>query len=139
LDRPKGLFPAATLFFLLSFFLAALTGINPSNSFHTVHKSLTFLMIFPLGAMALQTAEIRKLLFAFVYGAAFCGLFGIGKHFILHQDRIDSFSGDKMVFAGMLMAGLLLLLVLLKDSPRQILLWASLPLIGTALVFTQTR
>jgi len=139
IDWPKGLFPASTLFFLFTFFLAALMGVDPANSFHSVHKYLTFLLIFFLGAMALQFRNVQKLLLTFVYGAAFCALIGIGKHFFLHQDRIDSFSGDKMVFGGMLMVSLLLLVAFLKDSPKNTFLWISLLLVGIALVFTQTR
>ena len=138
-EWPRGLFPAATLVFLATFFLAAFTGIDPANSFQTVHKYLTFLLLFPLGAMAFSLEATRKLLLAFVAGASFCALAGIGKHFYLHQDRIDSFSGDKMVFGGMLMVSLLLLLFFLKDSPRNPWFWAALPLLGAALVFTQTR
>jgi O-antigen ligase len=138
-EWPKGFFPAATLAFLGTFFLAAFTGIDPINSFQTVHKYLTFLLLFPLGAMALSLEATRKLLLAFVYGASFCALYGIGKHFFRHQDRIDSFSGDKMVFGGMLMAALLLLLFFLKDSPKSPWLWAAFFLVGTALVLTQTR
>ncbi len=136
---PTGLFPFATWFFLLTFFLGALLGVNPANSFHTVHKYLTFLMIFPIGAMAWDSMEIEKLLQAFLYGAAFCAVFGIGKHFILHQDRIDSFSGDKMVFGGLLMVSLLLLALFLKNHPRNIAWWTTAPLLGAALLLTQTR
>jgi O-antigen ligase len=139
LEWPKGFFPAATLVFLATFFLAAFTGINPANSFQTVHKYLTFLLLFPLGAMAFSLEATRKLLLAFVAGASFCSFVGIGKRFYFHQDRIDSFSGDKMVFGGMLMVALLLFLFFLKDSPKSPWLWASFFLAGTALVFTQTR
>ena len=138
-DWPRGLFPVATLLFLITFFIGAILGADPANSFHTVHKYLALLMIFPLGAMALTSDQVRKLLLAFLYGAAFCALAGIGKHFILHQDRIDSFSGDKMVFGGMLMVSLLFLLYFLSKSPKDPWLWTSTVLVGTALLFTQTR
>lgn len=136
---PKGLFPFATLLFLSTFFLGAVVGVDPANSFHTVHKYLTFLMIFPLGAMALGEQEIRKLLLIFIFGTAICSIYGIGKYFFLHENRIDSFSGDKMVFGGLLMAGLLLTIWFLKNSPKNIWLWASFILILSALVLTQTR
>ncbi|HJT24799.1 MAG TPA: O-antigen ligase family protein, partial [bacterium] len=90
-------------------------------------------------AMAFEHKEIQKLLLFFTYGAAFCALFGIGKHFCLHQERIDSFSGDKMVFGGMLMAGLLIQLFFLKNEPKNLLHWLSLVLLGWALVLTETR
>lgn len=136
---PTGSFPLATLLFLATFFLGALVGIDPANSFHTVHKYLTLLMIFPIGAMGLDPREIRKLLLLFVYGAAFCAFFGIGKHFFLNYDRIDSFSGDKMVFGGMLMAALLVGVLLLARSPRDPWLWVCLALMAWALVLTETR
>ncbi len=96
-------------------------------------------MIFPVGAMALDFKEMEKILSAFLYGASVCAIFGIGKHFILHQDRIDSFSGDKMVFGGLLMVSLLILAFFLKNNPRNIKWWAMFPLLGTALLLTQTR
>lgn len=139
IEWPKGLFPFATLVFLFTFFLGAILGVNPANSFHTVHKYLTFLMIFPVGAMALDFKEREKILSTFLYGASVCAIFGIGKHFILHQDRIDSFSGDKMVFGGLLMVSLLILAFFLKNNPRNIKWWAMFPLLGTALLLTQTR
>ncbi|SRR5579871_175681 len=136
---PTGIFPWATVLFVLTFFLGAVVGINPANSYHTVHKYLTFLLIFPLGAMALNLQENRKLLLAFVYGAAFCAIYGISKHFFLHEDRIDSFSGDKMVFGGMLMVALLFLAFFLAENPRDWRHWLLLPLLGVALVLTETR
>ena len=138
-EWPKGLFSVATLIFLFTFFLGAILGTNPANSFHSVHKYLTFLLIFPLGAMALEPKEIEKLLSAFLYGATVCAVFGIGKHFILRQERIDSFSGDKMVFGGLLMVSLLILVFFLKNNPRNIVWWTMVPLLGTALLLTQTR
>lgn len=139
IEWPSGLFPWATVIFLLTFFLGAMVGIDPANSFHTVHKYLTFLVIFPLGAMALEYHEIKKLLLFFTYGAAFCALFGISKHFLLHEDRIDSFSGDKMVFGGMLMASLLIQLLFLKNGPKNPWHWVSLFLVGFGLLLTETR
>jgi O-antigen ligase len=136
---PTGLFPLATLIFLSTFFMGAFLGVNPPNSFQSVHKYLTFLLLFFIGAMPLLAGDIKKLASLYVYGAAFCALWGIGKHFLLHQERIDSFSGDKMVFAGMLMAALLLNIVLIKMKPRFFWHWLCALLITTALLFTQTR
>lgn len=139
IDWPRGLFAWATLLFLLTFFLGAVVGIDPANSFHTVFKYLTILLLFPLGAMALEVREIRKLLLFFTYGAAFCAIFGIGKHFFLHYERIDSFSGDKMVFGGMLMAALLFQFFLLKGDSKNPFHWVSLCLLAWALLLTETR
>src|SRR5579863_1355884 len=75
IEWPKGLFSFGTTIFLFIFFLGAVLGVNPANSFHTVHKYLTFLAIFPLGAMALGSKEIEKLLMAFLYGASVCAIF----------------------------------------------------------------
>jgi O-antigen ligase len=139
INWPSNLFAAATILFLATFIIGALLGVNPSKSFETVHKYLTFLVIFPLGAMALSLLDVRKLLHFFIAGAWVCAVYGIGKHFLLNQDRIDSFSGDKMVFGGMLMASLLIVTFLLKSSPKNPWLWLSLAVIGTALIFTGTR
>lgn len=139
IDWPQGLFPRATLFFLFTFFLGAVAGIDPANSFHTVHKYLTLLLIFPISAMTLQYKEIQKLLLFFTYGAAFCALFGIGKNFFLHEDRINSFSGDKMVFGGMLMVAMLLQIYFLKNEPKNPWHWLSFSLIGFGLLLTETR
>jgi O-antigen ligase len=139
IEWPKGLFSFATLIFLFTFFLGTIIGVNPAKSLLTANKKLTFLLIFFLGGMAIHLKEIRKLLFAFVGGATFCALRGMWEHFLLHQERIDSFSGDKMVFGGMLMVALLLLVAFLKENPKNPWLWISLPLISAALVFTQTR
>ncbi len=136
---PRGLFAWATLAFTASFFLGALWGVDPANSFRTVFKYLTILLPLPIGAMALGWKEIRKLLLFFTYGAAFCALVGIGKHFFLHEDRISSFSGDKMVFGGMLMAALLFQILFLKDEPWMPWHWVSLASLGWALLLTQTR
>jgi putative inorganic carbon (hco3(-)) transporter len=136
---PQGLFPWATFIFLLTFFLGALAGVDRANSFHTVFKYLTFLLIFPIGAMALDSRETRKLLLFFTYGAAFCSLAGIYKHFFRHEERISSFSGDKMVFGGMLMAALLFQTLFLKDEPRKPLHWVSLGLLGWGFLLTETR
>jgi O-antigen ligase len=138
-ELPNWLFGVATLILLLTFFLGAILGVNPTNSFHTVHKYLTFLLIFPLAAMALGSKEIEKLLSVFLYGAAVCAVFGIGKHFILHQDRIDSFSGDKTVFGGLLMVSFLILAYFLKNNSKAILWWALVPLLGPALLLTQNH
>ena len=136
---PSNLFTTATLIFLATYFIGAIAGINPAKSFQTIHKSLTFLMIFPLGTMALSIADIRKLFDFFIAGATLCAVFGIGKHFLLHQDRIDSFSGDKMVFGGMLMVTMIIVTSLLTTFPKNYWLWASLVIIFWALILTQTR
>ena len=136
---PSNLFTTATILFLATYFIGAVVGINPCKSFQTIHKSLTFLLIFPIGAMALSIADIRKLFDFFIAGATLCAVFGIGKHFLLHQDRIDSFSGDKMVFGGMLMVTVLLITSLLTTNPKNYWLWASLGIIFWALILTQTR
>jgi O-antigen ligase len=140
INWPQGLFPVATLLFLATFFLGALVGVDPANSFQTVHKYLTILLFFFIAAMPLTFGEVQKLVHAFLYGAAFCSLYGIVvKHFIHHQDRLDSFSGDKMVFGGLLMVALLFNLVMLKKNPKKWHFWICAWLIATALVFTQTR
>ncbi|HTC21296.1 MAG TPA: O-antigen ligase family protein [bacterium] len=139
IEWPAGLFPVATLIFLLTFFLGGLVGTDPANSFHTLHKYLTFLLVFLVGAMALRPEDIRKILVFFTYGAAFCALHGIWNHFWNHQDRIDSFSGDKMVFGGMLMVSLLLQISHLIKSPKNLWLWTALILIAVGLFLTQTR
>ncbi len=138
-DWPMGPFPLATLLFLGSFFAAALWGVDTANSFHTVHKYLTILLIFFVAAMPLAQNNIRNFLLIFTYGAVFCSLAGFYKHFWLHQDRVDSFSGDKMVFGGMLMIALLLNLMFLKQEPKKWIPWIFALLIATCLVFTQTR
>jgi O-antigen ligase len=142
INWPKGLFPLATLLFMATFFLGAIVGIDPHNSFHggRVYKYLAILLAFFIGAMPLDFGKIRSLLSVFVYGASFCALYGIiYKHFILHEERIESFSGDKMVFGGMLMVALLLNLALLKENPRKWQFWVCAALNSVALVFTQTR
>ena len=139
IDWPWGAFPAAALFFTFTFFLAAVIGIDPAVSFKTVHKYLTILLIFPVAAMGLTVLETRKILLAFLYGADVCAVAGLYKHFAWHYDRIDSFSGDKMVFAGMLMSGLLLELFFLKNAPKSLWHWFSFFLIGYALILTETR
>ena len=138
-DWPKGLFPAATLLFLASFFLGAITGSDPANSFHTVHKYLTFLLLFFIGAMPLWVEDLKKILSVFTYGAVFCALHGIGNHFLEHQDRIYSFSGDKMVFGGMLMLALLVQTFFLAARPRGWFQWLCFALILWGLVLTETR
>lgn len=100
INWPGGLLPWASFIFLATFFLGAVLGVDPGNSFHTVHKYLAMLMIFPLGAMALGYKEIRKLLLALVLGATVCAFFGIGKHFFMGQDRITSFPGTKWFSAA---------------------------------------
>jgi O-antigen ligase len=140
INWPSNLFTTATLLFLATFLIGAIAGVNPAKSFETVHKYLTFLIIFPLGAMAFTITDIRKLLYFFTAGATVCAAYGIiYKHFVIHQDRIDSFSGDKMVFGGMLMASLLLILSFLTVRPKNYWFWVSLPLITVALLLTETR
>lgn len=136
---PSNLFTTATILFLATYFIGAIVGINPVKSFETVHKSLTLLIIFPLGAMALSIVDIRKLFNFFIAGATICAIYGIYKHFVLHQDRIDSFSGDSMVFGGMLMITVLLITSLLTTHPKNYWLWTSLGIVFWALILTQTR
>jgi O-antigen ligase len=136
---PQGLFPIATFLFLISYFAAALWGIDPANSFQGVHKTLTFLLVFFVAAMPLVLEKIQKIIRTFIYGAAFCAVCGIGKHYFLHQDRIDSFSGDKMVFGGLLMVSFIINASFLKNRSREIIPWLTFGLIGIALIFTQTR
>ena len=138
-DWPKGLFPFSTLLFLGTFFAAALWGIDTANSFHTVHKYLTILLIFFVGAMPLILKEIQKFLLLLNVGAAFCVLHGLWLHYWRHQDRIDSFSGDKMVFGGMLMLCLLIQIYFLKNQPRNWAHWLLLTLIAWGLLLTETR
>ena len=139
LQWPSGLFPWATVLFLLSFVIGAFAGVDPAVSFQTLYKYLPLLLILFIGAMPLTLDRIKKLLLVFVFGAAFCAVYGIGKHFWLHQDRINSFSGDKMVFGGMLMLSLLLTVAFLKNRFKNPWLWACGALVATALLFTQTR
>lgn len=136
---PKGFFSRVTLLFLFSFFIGALIGINPANSFNTVHKYMTILLFFLVGSMPLIFEETRQLLLALCYGGAFCAVHGIWKHFWYHQDRIDSFSGDKMVFGGMLMVCLLFQIYFLNQEPRNPAHWASLGLMAFGLLLTETR
>jgi O-antigen ligase len=136
---PSNLFTVATILFLMTYFIGGLIGVNPAKSFQTLHKSLTFLLIFPLGAMTLSILDIRKLLHFFIAGSTICAIHGIFIHFIKHQDRIDSFSGDKMVFGGMLMVTILLITSFLTTSPKNYWLWASLGFVFWALILTQTR
>src|SRR5581483_9872707 len=139
IDWPRDLFSISTLFFLLTFFLGAILGTDPAMSFQTVHKYLTLLLIFIFGAMSLGSEENEKLVHCLTYGAAFCSLHGIWEHFFHHQDRITSFSGDKMVFGGMLMVALLLQISFLIKNPKNPWMWAAFFLIGAALFLTQTR
>jgi O-antigen ligase len=140
INWPINLFTIATLLFLATFLIGALLGINPAKSFETIHKYLTFLILFPLGAMVLSVVDIRKLFYFFIAGAAVCAAYGIiYKHFIIHQDRIDSFSGDKMVFGGMLMASLVLIISFLTANPKNLWLWLCCPLVSVALLLTETR
>ncbi len=139
IDWPSNLFVTATLVFLASYILGCIVGINPAQSFQSVHKYLTFLLILPVGAMALSTLDIRRIFYYFIGGAVVCSIFGIGKYFIYHQDRIDSFSGDKMVFGGMLMVTVLFITCLLISTPKNYYLWASLVIVTWALILTQTR
>ena len=137
---PSSLFAIATLLFLGSVVLGAILGVNPVKSFQTVYKYLTFLILFPIGAMALSIVDIRKLLYFFIAGASICALTGIiYKHFILHEARIDSFSGDKMVFGGMLMVTLILIVSFLTTHFKNYWLWISLGLVAWALLLTETR
>jgi O-antigen ligase len=138
-DWPTGPFPLATLLFLASFFAAALWGIDTANSFHTVHKYLTILLVFLVGAMPLALKDIQKFLLLLNVGGAFCALHGLWLHFGRHQDRIDSFSGDKMVFGGMLMLCLLIQILFLKNQPKNWAHWLLLVLIAWGLVLTETR
>lgn len=138
-DWPRGPFALAHLVFIASFFVGAFIGIDISNSFNTVHKYLTLLLFFLIGAMPLLLSEAERLLTFLNYGAAFCALHGIWKHYWFHQDRIDSFSGDKMVFGGMLMVCLLIQLYFLKKEPKNWVHWTCFVFIGFGLVLTETR
>ena len=139
LDWPRGPFALATLLFAASFFVGAIIGINPSNSFNTVHKYLTILLFFFVGAMPILLAQAKRLLTLLNYGTAICAIHGIGKHYLDHQERIDSFSGDKMVFGGMLMVCLLFQIYLLKVDPKSWIHWLTFFLIGFGLLLTETR
>ena len=136
---PSNLFAMATVIFLATYIIGGIVGINPAKSFQTLHKSLTFLVIFPIGAMTLSILDIRKLLNFFIAGSTLCAIHGIYVHFILNQDRIDSFSGDSMVFGGMLMITVLLIISLLTTHPKNYWLWTSLGIVFWALILTQTR
>jgi O-antigen ligase len=136
---PQELFSLSSILFLISFIIGAIVGVNPTKSFQTLYKYLPLLLIPFIGAMPLNLLNVRQLLLAFVSGSTFCAVYGIGKHFLIHEDRINSFSGDKMVFGGMLMASLLLLITFLKNDFKNTRLWICCGLVGLALIFTQTR
>ncbi len=124
---------------VFSFYLGTLLGVNPLHSLETVNRYLTLLLALFVGSMGMGVVEIRKLLNAFTWGAVFCAVYGIGKHLFLHQDRIDSFSGDKMVFGGLLMTALLIQAGALMKRPKDFLTWFGASLNGWALLLTETR
>ena len=132
-------FPTWTLLWVFSFYLGSFLGINPFHSLETVHRYLTILLILFVGSMGMGLMEVHKLLKLFGWGSVVCALFGIGKHLILHQDRIDSFSGDKIIFGGLLMTALVIQLGFLMRDPRDLLLWIGASLNGWALLLTETR
>ncbi len=132
-------FLVLTLLWVFTFYLGALLGVNQANSFETVHRYLTILLILFVGSMGLAAVEIRKILAFFIWGTVFCAVCGIGKHYWLHQDRIDSFSGDKIVFGGLLMTALILQLGFLMLQPKNLPLWAGVVLNLAALLLTETR
>ena len=128
-----------TLLWVFSFYLGSFLGVNPLHSLETVHRYLTILLILFVGGMEMGPLEIRKFLSAFGWGTVICAIYGIGKHLFLHQERIDSFSGDKMVFGGLLMTALLIQFGFLMKKPKDLLPWAGVFLNGWALVLTETR
>ncbi len=128
-----------TLLWIFTFYLGALLGVNPGHSLETVHRYLTILLVLFVGSMGLGVLEIQKLLKAFTWGTVFCAICGIGKHLIFHQTRIDSFSGDKMVFAGLLMTALLIQTGSLMNRPKDLTQWTGVILNSWALLLTETR
>ena len=136
---PRGLFPLALGLFLIPFFTSSALGIHPSQSFQTVFKYLTFLMVFYISAMEIKTPEIQKLLWFFVAGSVVCGLDGIWKFYWKIEDRITSFSGYFMIFGGLLMCALLIQVYFLTKNPRKPLYWACALVLLTALLLNQTR
>jgi len=136
---PTGPFALATGILFVSFLAGALFGVDPSHSFKTVHKTLTFFLFFLVGAMALEPLRTRKLLLCFVYGAAFCGIWGIYQHLFMGRERVASFGGHIMVFGGTLMTALLVQAFHIFRSPRYPWHWAAAGIMGLALLFNETR
>ncbi|MGH7739020.1 MAG: O-antigen ligase family protein, partial [bacterium] len=136
---PRGIFALATLLFLASFFWASLIGVNPAKSFHTVHKYLVLTLIFWVGATGLNRRQIQNLLLGILAGASVCAVCGIFKYWDGLQDRITSFSGDKMVFGGLLMVCFLLEIFFIRIKRHIGWMAAALPVTALALFFTQTR
>jgi O-antigen ligase len=136
---PQGPFALATLLFMASFFTGALFGVDPANSFGTVHKVLTYLLFFLIGAMGLGRDQVKKLLFFFVVGASFCGIWGIYQHLFLGKARMASFGGHIMTFGGILMTALLLEAYFLHQEPKKVRHWAVTGILGLTLLFNKTR
>ena len=136
---PKGPFAWATLLFLFTFFAGAIFGVHPGQSFQTVHKYLTFLLFFLVGAMSLEEFHLENLIRIFPQGAAVCGLWAIFKHYFRGEDRASSFAGFYMVFGGLLMIALLIQLFLTLKKPKSALQWTITGILSVALLFTQTR
>jgi O-antigen ligase len=155
---PNRFFTWATILFLASFFLSAALGLDPRESFNSVHKYLILLVMFPLAAMGLRSSKALRQLYVFTAGTSVCALWGIYKHFFgfndetsssslarafkhafVHEERIRSFSGHYMVFGGLLMLGVLLSIFFLKKNPGDRWNWVFLVLNSSALILTQTR
>jgi O-antigen ligase len=136
---PMGALGAATLLLLATFYAGALFGVDPGKSFQSVHRTLTLLVFFLVGAMGLGLAPVKKLLVCFTYGAAFCGLWGVIQHLFLDKNRVASFGGHIMIFGGLLMTALVIQAFILYREPRKVWHWAVLGVMGLALIFNATR
>jgi len=134
-----GPFGAATLLLLATFYLGALFGVDPAKSLQSVHRVLTFLIFFLVGAMGLGLPQVRKLLLGLTYGAAFCGLWGIYQHLFMDKGRVASFGGHIMIFGGLLMTALLVQAFHVVRSPRNPWHWTVAGILGLALLYNGTR
>jgi O-antigen ligase len=129
----------ASIAFTASFFLSALLGTNPGQSFKSVHKYLILLAYLPIVALEFNPERIRRFLFWFLAGSAVCAAWGSSRYFLGLTTRITSFSGNWMVFGGLLMLSLLIGLFLLRETPKNPWLWIFTALTALGLLLTQTR
>ncbi|HET9869292.1 MAG TPA: O-antigen ligase family protein [bacterium] len=95
--------------------------------------------LFPIGAMELTLAELRKLLAVFVGGTFVCAVYGVWKHMAGIEVRISSFSGYYLIFGGLMMCALLIIAHFLIQNPRQVRYWAALVAIIPAFLLNETR
>lgn len=127
------------IIFVATFFISSILGINPGISFQTVYKYATLLILFPIAAMAWTSLEVEQLLLSFIFGATLCSVYGISKHFLGFENRINSFCGDYMVMGGLLMSAIILLIHFLMKSPKKPIYWICFIILSLGLLLTQTR